>query len=587
VSHRFAIRTAAASLVMAFVVACSDAPSSPPPDLVALETPPASVLGLPNCNVIRIFELLAKLAPRPLRPPNADLQGRITSALAQSKSKKDAAQKVVLILATELGKPEVLSQLRDPNGAAPPTRSEAVGEVVTLLFQCVQLPPPPGDLGDAYTADGGVAVIGSSGGSVKTNDEGAGLQVPAGAVTGDHLFAIIPLKTLSTYGNCLPPGTNLKELDQCYHFSVTPNDRFAKPVRAVICTFAHTTPHGPSHEEHDYVRIAKVEHDDPTKVKVYDRKSDPFGLDCADNDIPEEFATGFMDKLVRFASRITKPFRPSVAYAIDGVGADFIDFSNATTVYPIAMRNGFEDEENGEGRENLWSATGFWHRDALADMSNSAFPSLVNLGGGDESNGVFPGALSQGKSLWYGEASRGHYGGELYPEVNGGLSLAPSSGASMTPYFAVPNAVNSVRLSFLSWWEIEGVNPCCFDLMTVGVERQGLEGWTDVLKLNPTVDDNSIPDRSRIPYTSGGFNRAPVTRSYSVDLTAYRGQTIRLRFLFETGDQNYNGFRGWIVDDVIAQVAPEGDLASSLVAAPNAMRKLVSGGHTFPARPAR
>lgn len=585
-SHRSAIHISAASLAVVFAAACSDATSSP--DLVASDTPPAFALSIPNCDATRLFQLVGMLAPRPLSPPSADLKGRLTSALAQAKSKPEAAQKLALFLAAELGRPEILTQLADPNGDAPPTRAEAVGELVTVLFQCVQLPPPPPEVGGAYSQGGGVAIIGPAGGSLVTNDQGAGLKVPPGAVAGDRLFAIIPLKTLSTYTNCLPPGTNLKELDQCYDFSMTPNEPFLQPVTIAICTFAHTTEHGPSEEEHDHMRIAKVMHTDPTKVKVYDRVSDPFGLQCAEAAIPAQFANGFMDKLGRLASALTKPFRPSVAYAIDGLGAtlDIGDgFSHATTVYPIATRSGFEDEDEGIEGSNHWATTGFWNRSTLADISNSAFPSVVNLGSGDASGGLLPGALVPEKSLWYGEAARGHFGGQLFPEIDGGLSLAPNSGSAVSPYFGMPNTVNSVRLSFQSWWEIESVNPCCFDLMTVAVERQGFEGHTDVLRLNPAQDDNSIADRARLPYTSGGFNKAPVTRSYTVDLSAYRGQTIRLRFTFETGDQNYNGFRGWIVDDVVVQVGPENDVVT-LLSAPLSLRNLV-GEHTFPVRERR
>ena len=38
--------------------------------------------------------------------------------------------------------------------------------------------------------------------------------------------------------------------------------------------------------------------------------------------------------------------------------------------------------------------------------------------------------------------------------------------------------------------------------------------------------------------------------SRAVDLSAYAGKTIRIRFAFDTGDAAFNNFEGWYVDDV-------------------------------------
>src|SRR5690606_37458134 len=68
-------------------------------------------------------------------------------------------------------------------------------------------------------------------------------------------------------------------------------------------------------------------------------------------------------------------------------------------------------------------------------------------------------------------------------------------------------------------------------------------------RLNP-FQDPELSDRDMIPFTSGGFNRPPVWRPVQFDLSAYRGQTVRLLFRFSTEDPYYNGFRGWLIDDV-------------------------------------
>jgi len=54
----------------------------------------------------------------------------------------------------------------------------------------------------------------------------------------------------------------------------------------------------------------------------------------------------------------------------------------------------------------------------------------------------------------------------------------------------------------------------------------------------------------------GGYGTAPSGDSYgwiitSLDLTAYAGQTITLRFYFDTGDPIFNDFAGWFIDNVV------------------------------------
>jgi hypothetical protein len=82
-------------------------------------------------------------------------------------------------------------------------------------------------------------------------------------------------------------------------------------------------------------------------------------------------------------------------------------------------------------------------------------------------------------------------------------------------------------------------------------------GSVQVLRqLNPASDPPS-PDeeeRIRLPYTSGGFDTAPLWQEISINLNAHRGQSRAIRFAFETGDGRYNNFRGWIVDQVEVRV---------------------------------
>ncbi len=69
-------------------------------------------------------------------------------------------------------------------------------------------------------------------------------------------------------------------------------------------------------------------------------------------------------------------------------------------------------------------------------------------------------------------------------------------------------------------------------------------------RLNP-YSDPIIEDRNALPFTSGGFNKAPLWVNVEYDLSAYVGKDIQLKFEFRTVDALFNGFRGWFVDDVL------------------------------------
>lgn len=115
----------------------------------------------------------------------------------------------------------------------------------------------------------------------------------------------------------------------------------------------------------------------------------------------------------------------------------------------------------------------------------------------------------------------------------------------------IPEGASAASLEFETLFEIESVNPNDqgFDLMVVAVEDLSTGDLTQIARLNPAVDPE-LQDRDHTPFTSGAFNRRPVHRSVSLDLADYIGREIRIVYLFDTVDHLYNGFRGWIVDDV-------------------------------------
>ena len=134
--------------------------------------------------------------------------------------------------------------------------------------------------------------------------------------------------------------------------------------------------------------------------------------------------------------------------------------------------------------------------------------------------------------------------------ASGGTSTTENEGTLTSPQFTIPANAPAAALTFQTWFEIESENPNQdgFDYMEVYVQPG--QGAPVLLgRLNP-FQDPQLSDRESIPFTSGGFNRPPQWRPAQFDLSAYRGQTVRLLFRFSTEDQLYNGFRGWLIDDV-------------------------------------
>ncbi|MCY3003037.1 MAG: hypothetical protein NTV21_14640 [Planctomycetota bacterium] len=99
---------------------------------------------------------------------------------------------------------------------------------------------------------------------------------------------------------------------------------------------------------------------------------------------------------------------------------------------------------------------------------------------------------------------------------------------------AIPAGATNVRLEFWSfedtectpWWG--EIGNCGWDHRTVSVSTNGGASWTQV--------------------TAGGPEGT--WRQVGVDLTAFAGQSILLRFRFDPVDSVQNDFAGWILDEI-------------------------------------
>jgi hypothetical protein len=107
-------------------------------------------------------------------------------------------------------------------------------------------------------------------------------------------------------------------------------------------------------------------------------------------------------------------------------------------------------------------------------------------------------------------------------------------------------------LSFWTWWEVEGRMPASgYDTMGIYISTNGIT-WDNLAYLNPIKDPQVTWDKapSGESYTSGGYNQPGVWVKHLIDLSRYSGKLIKLRFEFNAGDHLFNGYRGWVLDDI-------------------------------------
>lgn len=246
----------------------------------------------------------------------------------------------------------------------------------------------------------------------------------------------------------------------------------------------------------------------------------------------------------------------------------------ATSLYNAASASASFAVEFADGFEAAlaWTTGGLWNRSTLktgggAPIVNVALPDYVSAPPGEFPGGLLPSPATGTYAAWFGAPADGNYlPGVGGPLGGGGTSATAISGTVVSSAISVTsNPTQTVTLAFDTWWEIESVNPSAFDIMTIAIEDVSAATVTALGSLNPATDPTAPTNRAKLPYTSGGFNAPPVWMPVSVNLDDYRGKTIRVRFSFDTRDPLYNGFRGWVVDNVRVFTSPA---AAALRAAP-------------------
>jgi len=219
----------------------------------------------------------------------------------------------------------------------------------------------------------------------------------------------------------------------------------------------------------------------------------------------------------------------------------------ATTSSGTALTEDFEAGAPG------WTFSGFWHiqdhPETISVLNPDINPAMVTL----PDSGQLPTAFTGTHLAWFGEASTGTYCGSDFQPANqypkdGCRSAAPHSGDLVSPTFSLADAATA-QLQFESWWEIEAINPSAFDLMQVYYSKDGGSNWRLAKQLNPQADPtNRTADQN---YSNNGLEHSPTWQLNTVDLSGAAGQSsVKVKFTFNTVDTLYNGFRGWLIDDV-------------------------------------
>jgi alpha-tubulin suppressor-like RCC1 family protein len=306
-------------LVALFAIwACSDQTSNPPTQ------PPAR----PKQDVTDRAALEAQINSLINGLYAARAQGPVFSAFAKVKAQlasgrtADAQAGVVSFFAMVLADFKG-GQLQDPNGAQPPSTSEALQSLLNSVAQFGGLPAPipsPGTLG----SDGAVQVVGSTGATVVAPSGFGGVRFPAGALPADVIVVIsrLPSPTTPKTG---PLPTTLDQYPVFYDFSTFPTvTHFAQPVTVGICRLEVGDPFGPASETvADRLRLAHPNPANPSTVEILP----PVDVDFIMCDgvalssaapARDGFAGRALAMLSSVGSRVAGFFLPTTAYAVHG-----------------------------------------------------------------------------------------------------------------------------------------------------------------------------------------------------------------------------------------------------------------------------
>lgn len=173
-------------------------------------------------------------------------------------------------------------------------------------------------------------------------------------------------------------------------------------------------------------------------------------------------------------------------------------------------------DEDFEGDVSGWAASGLWH---LVSSSNCS-----------------PGFNSPSRAFYFGQDASCTYatGGTVSGTLTSPVITGVGTGSTLT--FAFRRQVESFSGDF--------------DRTEVDVSADGGATWTEVFSRN-----------SANP-SANAWGGSP-----AIDVSGFAGDNVRVRFRFESGDNQFNGFLGWMIDDVTVTAGSTGGGGGELVSA--------------------
>ena len=171
--------------------------------------------------------------------------------------------------------------------------------------------------------------------------------------------------------------------------------------------------------------------------------------------------------------------------------------------------------------------------------------------------------------LWYGSTETG-----TISDQPSNTSTKPNSGEAISPVIDLTN-FNYVTAILHTWYEVESVDVAQgqYDQMEIYVgifddnKAEGepitiTYGTTEYVfnnmtfyflgDLNPEMEPPGM-QYPHINFSSGGVNEPPIWISLERNLSPFAGHKIKIKFKFLTYDNQFNGFRGWGIDNLILQ----------------------------------
>ncbi|NOZ23839.1 MAG: hypothetical protein GXP25_22400 [Planctomycetes bacterium] len=157
---------------------------------------------------------------------------------------------------------------------------------------------------------------------------------------------------------------------------------------------------------------------------------------------------------------------------------------------------------------------------------------------------------SQEWSFYYGRGETAQGGGS----IDAGVANA---GTLVAPEISLPDSA-FIYMDFKYLLDTEPYTAQKFDIAKLQISDGA--GWTDLARYDHVADSDEW-----------------VTAD-PVDLSAYAGRNVDIRFFFETVDARYNWFEGWYVDDVHVYAPKPDHYAFTLDAAETATISVTSDG---------